>query len=60
MSIILPVKERKKTTINKSKINIQWTLDNSNNHGTEKIVQVEGRVGDTDTFFPETSDQETR
>ena len=39
--------------------NLQWTLSNSNDHRTEEIVRVEGRVLDTESYFPETSDQET-
>ena len=41
-------------------MNLQWTLDNSNYHGTERTVRIEEGVRDTESFFHETSDQETR
>ena len=55
MSIILFAKRENEFT----KINLQWTLDNSNYYGTEEIVRVEGRVWDTESCFSKTSEQET-
>ena len=55
MSIILPVQKRENV-----ETTLQWTLNNSNDHGTEEIVWVEGTVWDTASYFPETSDQETK
>ena len=34
-----------------AEINLQWTLDNSNYHGTEKMVQIDWGVRDTESFF---------
>ena len=55
MSIVLAVQESEY-----AEINPKWTLDNWNYHGTERIVQIEEGVWDTESFFHETSNQETR
>ena len=55
MSIVLAVQEG---TITPKQI--YSGLDNSNYHGTERIVQIEEGVRDTKSFFHETSNQETR
>ena len=43
-----------------AEINLQGTLDNSKYHGTERIVEIEEGVRDTESFFHETSNQEIR
>ena len=54
MSIILPVRENYY-----AEINLQWTLYNSNCHGTQEKSRLELRVQDIESFFSKTNIQGT-